>query len=221
MQHEDAPAAAGAGPLPALVFLHHGLGCAGTWRDFPDRLAERTGCGALVYSRFGSGASEPFGGALDVEFMRCEALTALPEILADRGIRDPILVGHSDGASIALIATGSGVVQPRGLAFLAPHVFVEGCTVETIAENKERFRSGDPAERLRRHHGENTESLFRRWTDVWLDPRFRAWNVESYLPEVTCPVLVVQGEDDEYRTLRQVDCPCTPSLGWRRSPGTS
>lgn len=185
------------------MFLHEGLGSAAQWRDFPARLAEATGHGALVYSRRGYGASAPLERAFDAKFMHHEALVVLPELLAAYGVSDPILVGHSDGASIALIHAAAGN-RVRALALEAPHVFVEPITVASIAATRERFETTDLAERMRRYHGANTEPTFRAWTDVWLSDEFRAWDIRDGLDRIDCPVLVVQGKDDEYGTLAQV-----------------
>ncbi len=185
------------------MFLHEGLGSAAQWRDFPARLAEATGCGALVYSRGGYGGSPPLERPFDTRFMHHEALVVLPGLLAAYGVRDPVLVGHSDGASIALIHAAAGH-RVRALALEAPHVFVEPITVESIAATRERFETTDLPERMRRYHGANTEPTFRAWTDVWLSDEFRRWDIRDGLERIECPVLVVQGEDDEYGTLAQV-----------------
>lgn len=196
------------GPVPAeaptLVFLHEGLGCLEQWRDVPAALVERTGCGALVYSRLGYGASDRFDEPRPVRFMHDEALVVLPRLLAQLQITRPVLVGHSDGASIAIVYAGArpGPVGPIVLA--APHVFVEDCTRESIARTRQMFETTDLRDRLARFHGLNTDSMVRRWTDAWLSPEFRDWNIEEYLPGIEVPTLVVQGRDDEYGTERQV-----------------
>jgi pimeloyl-ACP methyl ester carboxylesterase len=197
----------GPGPerAPTLVFLHEGLGSATLWRDFPDRVAAASGCGALVYSRQGYGASPPIAGPRAVRFMHDEALEVLPEVLASFGIESPILFGHSDGASIALIYAGARLGPVRGLVLEAPHVFVEPVCVESIARLAAAYETTDLGQRLARHHGANTDSMFRTWADVWLRPEFLGWNIEEYLSAIEAPVLVVQGEDDEYGTLAQVE----------------
>jgi pimeloyl-ACP methyl ester carboxylesterase len=190
---------------PTLVFLHEGLGSVSMWRDFPDKLAERTGCGALIYSRAGYGKSDPAPLPKPVRFMHDEA-EVLREVLTQAKIRDCILVGHSDGASIALIYAGS---QPaaglRGLILEAPHVFTEPHGLASIAKIGEVYRSSDLRDRLARHHGTNVDIAFRGWNDVWLHPEFRAWNIEEYLLQIMVPILILQGEDDEYGTWKQVE----------------
>jgi len=197
----------GPSPLhaPTLVFLHEGLGSISQWRDFPAALCSRTGCGGLVYSRQGHGRSDPLTGPRSVRFMHDEALTVLPRLLDDFQIKRPILIGHSDGASIALIYAGSDVGHPLALVLEAPHVFVEEMTVTRIAELRELYPKTDLRTRLERHHGGNVDTLFRYWTDVWLRPDFRAWNIERYVHSVDGPALVIQGKDDEYGTERQVE----------------
>ena len=196
----------GPGQAPTLVFLHEGLGCVTTWRDFPARLAAATACGALVYSRAGYGGSDPVPLPRPLRFMHDEALRSLPEVLGATGVREVVLVGHSDGASIALIHAGSGLGTPvRALALLAPHVFVEDLSVRSIAAAAEAFTAGDLRRALERHHGANVDVAFRGWNRAWLDPAFRDWNLEEYLPGIRVPVLLVQGQEDEYGTPRQLD----------------
>ena len=195
------------GEAPTLVFLHEGLGCVSMWRDFPARVAAATQCGALVYSRAGYGNSEPVTLPRPVSFMHDEALITLPEVLDATGVREAILVGHSDGGSIALIYAGSSAAagRGRGLILEAPHVFVEDVSVESIARAAAEYESGRLKRRLERHHGGNVECAFWGWNRVWLDPAFRSWNIETCLAGVRVPVLVIQGEEDEYGTLRQVE----------------
>jgi pimeloyl-ACP methyl ester carboxylesterase len=192
--------------LPKLIFLHEGLGCVSHWRDFPDQLAEMTGTEALIYSRTGYGRSSPVDLPRPVDFMDTEA-KILEKLLAAFNIGDFILIGHSDGASIALIFAGGGVHYGRlhGLVLEAPHVFVEQRCVESIRDITEKYRSTDLADRLRRHHGENTDCAFLGWSGVWLDPAFVSWNIEKYLSAVTVPTLLLQGDDDEYGSMRQID----------------
>jgi pimeloyl-ACP methyl ester carboxylesterase len=190
---------------PTLVFLHEGLGSLSQWRDFPDRLAAATGCGALVYSRAGYGKSDPVVLPRPIRFMHDEA-AVLPSVLGKAGIRQAILVGHSDGASISLIYAGSDpAVELLGLILEAPHVFAEPSGLESIARIREVYETSDLPERLAKHHGANTEIAFRGWNDVWLHPEFRAWNIEEFLPSIRVPILILQGEDDEYGTWKQIE----------------
>jgi pimeloyl-ACP methyl ester carboxylesterase len=231
---------------PTLVFLHEGLGCVAMWRDFPARLAAQTGRGALVYSRAGYGNSDPFELPRAVRFMHDEALVTLPQVLDALQIREAILVGHSDGGSIALIHAGadgkrnfhhedtkntktddnnrndskrndsssnkpsslSAKTLTRGLILEAPHVFVEEIGLDSIRAIAEEYCSEDQGgrlkQRLARYHGENADATFCGWNDVWLNPEFRSWNIEEYLPQISVPILLIQGEDDQYGTLDQV-----------------
>jgi pimeloyl-ACP methyl ester carboxylesterase len=193
---------AGAAERPVLVFLHEGLGSVSMWRDFPARVAHATGCDAIVYSRLGYGRSDPIAAPREVRYMHDEALAALPALLGAVGVRRPLLVGHSDGASIALIHAGAG--HPvAGLVLLAPHVMVEDLSIASIAAAKVAYESGDLRARLARHH-DDVDGAFRGWNDIWLHPDFRAWNIEGYLSGIRCPVLAIQGADDEYGTMEQV-----------------
>lgn len=189
---------------PVLVFLHEGLGSAGLWRDFPTALVRHTGCGALVYSRYGNGFSSPLRQPRTPRYMHDEALTALPELLKALGIGETILVGHSDGASIALIFAAAFPAAVRGLVLEAPHVFVEELSVRSIAAIKAPFESGDLRRRMERHHTD-AERTFYAWNDVWLSHAFRQWNVESEVARVRAPILAFQGADDEYGTFAQLD----------------
>jgi pimeloyl-ACP methyl ester carboxylesterase len=188
-----------------MVFLHAGLGSISQWRDFPAALSSRLGCGGLVYSRCGHGRSDALTAPRTTSFMHDEAIEVLPRLMEMFEIKRPIVVGHSDGASIALIYAGSGAGDPFALILEAPHVFVEDVTVNRIAELRDLYRTTDLRTRLARHHGQNVDTLFDYWTDVWLRPEFRRWNIEHYLPDVTCPTLILQGKQDEYGTDRQVN----------------
>jgi pimeloyl-ACP methyl ester carboxylesterase len=187
---------------PALVFLHEGLGSLAMWRDFPARVAHACGCDAVVYSRHGYGRSAPLEAPRGVRYLHDEALVALPDVLRAAGVVCPVLVGHSDGGSIALIHAGSG--HPvAGLVLLAPHVFVEDVSIASIAAAGRAFDRTDLRARLARYH-DDVDSAFYGWADIWLHPDFRAWNIEACLPRIACPVLAIQGEDDEYGTMEQV-----------------
>jgi len=190
---------------PALIFLHEGLGSIRQWRDFPARVAEATGRRALVYDRYGYGQSDILEEKRrKVTFMHDEAHGALPQLLAKLDIENPILVGHSDGASIALIHAGSGA-KVRGVAVMAPHVFIEKICLDSIVKAKRTFETTDLPERLGRYH-RDVRKTFYGWADVWLDPDFERWDIrDDYLPKVTSPVLAIQGYDDEYGTMAQLD----------------
>jgi pimeloyl-ACP methyl ester carboxylesterase len=195
---------AGRDLVPTLIFLHEGLGSVAQWRDFPRQLAAATGAPLLVYSRYGYGKSDPLGRDRAVDYMHVEALTVLPELRQKLALKEIVLVGHSDGASIALIHAGAGKWPVRGLIVEAPHVFVEDISVAGITAAKRAFETGDLSSRLARYHV-NAEAAFWGWNKIWLDPDFRAWNITEYLPGVRCPVLAIQGADDEYGTLAQLD----------------
>jgi len=209
----------GPGPeeAPTIVFLHEGLGCLAMWRDFPDRLAAATGCGALVYSRMGYGASDPVPGPRSVRFMHQEALEVLAAVIDRFQLQQVVLFGHSDGASIAVVYAGARPGAVRALVLEAPHVFVEPVCVESIARIAQAYGTTRLREKLGRYHGDNSDSMFQTWTDVWLRPEFRTWNIEEYLPSIESPVLVVQGENDEYGTIRQVEAVVTQVSGLTRS----
>ena len=185
-----------------LVLLHEGLGSVGLWRGFPAALAEATGRRVLVFSRFGHGRSEPPPEPRTPAFFHEEALDVLPALLPQLDAAGPILVGHSDGASIALIHAAYHPVT--GLALIAPHAFVEDVTVEEIARTRDLFEDGGLRERMARYH-DDPDAAFRGWSDVWLDPAFREWNIESDAQGVTAPTLLIQGSDDAYGTLDQID----------------
>jgi len=201
------------GAEPVLVFLHEGLGSIRQWRDFPRKVAAATGCRALIYDRYGYGNSdvlaEPRAG---VRFMHDGALRELPALLRALRVENPILVGHSDGASIALIYAGSFPV--RGLVVMAPHVFVEEFNLGSIRKITASFETSGLMEGLAKYH-RDAASTFRLWSGAWLDPEFLRWNIEEYLPGIGCPLLAIQGESDEYGTMaqleaiaRQVQGPC-------------
>jgi pimeloyl-ACP methyl ester carboxylesterase len=188
------------------VFLHEGLGCVEMWKDFPERAAEATGWGALAFSRAGYGKSDPCALPRPLGFMHIEGLVTLPRVLDAAGIRLAVLVGHSDGASIALINAG-GLRDERilGLVLMAPHVLVEPVTVESIRAAGEAYEKTDLRQRLSRYHGDNVDCAFLGWNRAWLHPLFLSWNLEIFLPGIEVPVLLIQGEEDNYGTALQLE----------------
>jgi pimeloyl-ACP methyl ester carboxylesterase len=195
----DVPGDDGRAPL---VLLHEGLGSVGLWRGLPGLLAAATGRRVIAFSRFGHGRSEPPAAPRTEAFFHQEALEVLPAVLSTLRAERPLLVGHSDGGSIALIA--GGVLPVTGIVVLAAHVFVEQLTVTEIARVRVAFVDGELRERMSRHH-DNPDAAFWGWCDVWLDPAFRAWSLDAEAARVTAPTLVIQGSEDPYGTLAQVD----------------
>jgi pimeloyl-ACP methyl ester carboxylesterase len=197
------------GPLPheapTLIMLHEGLGSVGQWADFPDRLATATNTGVFVYSRAGYGQSSPVPLPRPRTYMHDEALRVLPELLDAIGFRRGILIGHSDGASIATIYAG-GVQDHRirGVSLIAPHFVVEDVSVASIAAAKQEYASTDLRDKLARWH-KHVDVAFRGWNEAWLDPEFRKWDISESLAYIRVPVQIVQGEADQYGTLRQVE----------------
>jgi pimeloyl-ACP methyl ester carboxylesterase len=190
---------------PVLVFLHEGLGSVRQWRDFPARVASATGCRAFVYDRYGYGQSDVLQEPRrTVRFMHDEALKSFPELRERLGLNDCILVGHSDGASIALIHAGAGH-QARGVAVMAPHVFIEDICLSSIEKAKEAFETTDLAVKLGRYH-RDARRTFYGWADVWTEENFKRWDIrDEYLTAIRAPVLAIQGYDDEYGTMAQLD----------------
>src|SRR4051812_4322360 len=190
---------------PTLVFLHEGLGSIRQWRDFPAKVAAAINRRALVYERYGYGQSDVLQEKQrTIRFMHDEALAALPDLLTALRIENPILVGHSDGASIALIHAGAGHAV-RGVVAMAPHVFIEPECLKSIDKAAHAFETSDFAQKLGRYH-RDARKTFYGWADVWLDPGFKGWDIrDDYLPNITAPVLAIQGYDDEYGTMAQLD----------------
>ena len=190
---------------PTLVFLHEGLGSIRQWRDFPARVVAATGCRALAYDRYGYGQSDVLTEPRRrVRFMHDEALAALPELRAALGLEHVILIGHSDGASIALIHAGAGH-RVRGVVAMAPHVFIEPVCLSSIREATESFETTDLPVRLGRYH-RNARKTFYGWADVWSEDNFKHWDIrEEYLHNIHCPVLAIQGFEDQYGTMAQLD----------------
>ncbi|MGH7551709.1 MAG: alpha/beta fold hydrolase [Longimicrobiales bacterium] len=186
-----------------MVFLHEGLGSVALWRDFPAKVARRLGAPAFVYSRFGYGRSDGLKERRTPRFMHEEALDVLPRLLDRFGIDRPLLVGHSDGASIALIHAALSGRPVAGLVCMAPHVFVEPVCVESIARIRETYRTTDLRERLARYHA-RVDDAFLGWADIWLEPEFLNWSIEDLLDRIAQPMHLIQGRDDEYGTLAQL-----------------
>jgi pimeloyl-ACP methyl ester carboxylesterase len=188
---------------PTLVFLHEGLGSVAMWRGFPAQVALATGCRSIIYSRHGYGQSDLLAAPHATDYMHREARVALPDLLAALQVEHPVLFGHSDGGSIALIHAGSD--HPvSGLILMAPHCFVEDISIASIAAAKRAAETTDLLARLARYH-RDPHKTFYGWNDIWLHPDFRSWNIEHVLPSIRCPVLAMQGIDDEYGTLAQVE----------------
>lgn len=189
---------------PVIVLLHEGLGCISMWKDFPQQVATATGLPCLVYSREGYGSSSRFRAPRQIDYLHHEALVVLPEVLQRFAIERPLLLGHSDGASIALIYAGANLAPVSGVIAMAPHVFVEEITLEGIREARQVYLNSDLPQRLERYH-RDVEGVFWAWNNTWLSPEFRDWNIENYLPSISAPVLVLQGADDQYGSQAQLD----------------
>ncbi len=190
---------------PTIVFLHDSLGCIELWRDFPQKLAGAADCNFLVYDRLGYGKSDPAPtNERSNNYMELEA-DFLNELLTKLQLKDVVLFGHSDGGSIALIAAGKYPENIQAVIAEAAHIFVEDITLEGIDYAKSSYESLNMAERLAKYHGDKVDFVFSAWTETWMKPEFRSWNIEHFLPNISCPVLFIQGEDDEYGSLDQVN----------------
>jgi pimeloyl-ACP methyl ester carboxylesterase len=190
-----------------VVLLHEGLGSVSMWKDFPAKLCAALGMRGLVYSRPGYGRStpRPAGERWPVDFMHFQATEVLPALLEALGVPPhPWLFGHSDGGSIALLHAAAFPDAPAGVVALAPHLFVEDVSVTSIAQARTAYLTTGLRERLARYH-DDPDSAFFGWNDIWLDPAFRAWNVEPEIERIRCPLLAIQGEDDEYGTMAQIE----------------
>ncbi len=197
------------GPLrpgaPVLVFLHEGLGSIELWGGFPAELCARTGLDGFIYDRLGHGRSDPLPSAqADPGHMHVEARTRLPVLLARNRITRCILIGHSDGGSIGLIYAAENPQHVQGIITQAAHVFVDHVTLDGVRRTAAAYARGELKNKLARYHGNNTDTLFRRWSDTWRSPAFADWNLEAFLPRITCPVLAIQGREDEYGLPSQV-----------------
>lgn len=192
---------------PELLFLHEGLGSVSLWRDFPTRLAQASGCRTVVYSRHGHGRSSPFPAAHDVRFMHREALEVVPTLRAALELARPLLIGHSTGASMALIHAGHAQAEGwplAGVVAMAPLCFVEDSNLESIRNMQDVFRTTDLPEKMARHH-DDAAAVFWSWNNIWLDPAFYAWSIEADMAGICCPVLAVLGGKDEYSSMRQIE----------------
>lgn len=187
---------------PPLVLLHEGLGSVGLWRGFPEALATATGRRTVAFSRYGHGQSDPPSKPRTPAFMHEEAREVLPALLEALAIADPVLVGHSDGASIALIYAAEHPIA--AVVAIAPHVFVEDMSLREIERARDVYLNGGLRERMARHH-RDPDAAFFGWNDVWLDPAFPQWSIADLLPRVTCPLLLIQGERDQYGTMAQLE----------------
>jgi pimeloyl-ACP methyl ester carboxylesterase len=190
---------------PPVVFLHEGLGSVSLWKDFPERLCRAHGLSGLVFSRYGYGRStaRPHDERWPLDFMEQQAWEVVPALLARLGLVKPWLFGHSDGASIALLLAARHGGLLGGVIVAAPHILVEDVSIASIAEARAAYLAGPLRERLARHHAD-VESAFWGWNDVWLDPAFRSWDIRAEVARIGVPLLAIQGEDDEYGTLEQV-----------------
>jgi pimeloyl-ACP methyl ester carboxylesterase len=192
------------GSINTIVFLHDSLGCVTLWRDFPQKMAEAAHADAFIYDRLGYGNSAPFSSALrQINYMETEA-DLLINLLDEYNITNPILFGHSDGGTIALLAAAKYPDKIKAVITEGAHVFVEEETLDGILQAKEQYRTTNFKERLEKYHGTKTQALFDAWTETWLSPAYRDWNIEHFLAQIICPVLVIQGVEDEYGTAAQV-----------------
>jgi pimeloyl-ACP methyl ester carboxylesterase len=190
---------------PTIVMLHEGLGSAALWGDFPERLQAATGAGVFAWSRAGYGASSPANLPRPMDYMHVEALEVLPQLLDAIGFRRGLLLGHSDGGSIAAIYAGAHQDhRVQGVALIAPHFVVEDVSVASIAEIKTAYETTSLKAKLARGH-RDVDNAFYGWSGTWLDPRFRDWDISEYLAYIRVPVAIIQGADDQYGTVRQIE----------------
>lgn len=189
---------------PTLIFLHDSLGCIALWRDFPMKLGQELNCNVIVYDRMGYGKSGPFMSNIrGLDYMEIEA-DILNDLMVSWGIENAVLFGHSDGGSIALLMAAKYPDKIKGVISEGAHVFVEDITIKGIEQAVELYKKTDLKARLTKYHGKKTEAMFMAWSKTWLREDFKDWNIESYLKKIFCLVLVIQGEEDEYGTLKQV-----------------
>ena len=190
---------------PTIIFLHDSLGCIQLWRDFPEQLGAMSYCNVLIYDRQGYGKSCPFSySERDLNYLEIEA-DLLNELIVYWNIDNAILFGHSDGGSIALLTAAKYPSHIKGIITVGAHVFVEEVTIKGINEAIDLYHNTDLKSKLEKYHGTNTESMFWAWAKTWTTDEFKHWNIEHFLPLITCPALIIQGDDDEYGTLKQVE----------------
>jgi len=189
---------------PYLLFLHEGLGCIEFWRDFPETLCRATGLNALLYDRVGHGGSSALDGPRPLDYLNREALYILPALITRMRLDRPVLIGHSDGGTIALIYGACFPDGPGAIITEAAHVYVEPVTVKGIRQTVAQYRSGRLKAALMKYHGDQTDTLFRAWADIWLSPTFFNWNIEHLLPLIQAPALAIQGRQDQYATSEHV-----------------
>ncbi|MCF8482554.1 MAG: alpha/beta hydrolase [Rhodospirillum sp.] len=202
---------------PVLVFLHEGLGCIRMWKDFPERLCRATGLRGFLYERQGFGGSDPIPvGPRPLDYLHTEGEQVLPQVLDQVGIRprQHILIGHSDGGTIALLFAAARPMEPLAAITEAAHVFVEDVTIAGVLEAKTAWETTNLRDRLAHYHGENVDGAFHGWNTTWLTPPFKGWTMVDELPAIRCPLLVIQGEEDEYGTQMQVE----EILRWSSGP---
>lgn len=188
-----------------MVFLHDSLGCVALWRDFPLQLAQACGMNVLVYDRRGYGVSAPFAGEPRTKDYLDDEADILMELLAQNNIHKALLFGHSDGGTIALFAAAKYPAQILAVLSEGAHVFVEDLSLDGILNTKDQYRNSNLKQRLEQYHCEKTEALFLAWAETWLSPAFRNWNMDSFLPAIQCPVMVIQGTEDEFGSIAQVE----------------
>jgi len=198
---------------PTIVFLHDSLGSVQLWRDFPEKLAEATQCNFLIYDRLGYGKSFPMTThKRENNYMELEA-DLLNDLLSELNINDAILFGHSDGGTIALITASKYSEKVKALICEAGHIFVEDITVQGVKDALNAYRTTNLQERLQKYHGDKVDTIVKAWTEIWLSDQFKTWNIEPLLKNIACPLLFVQGENDEYGSLDQVDKTVTQVSG--------
>lgn len=198
---------------PVIIFLHESLGCIELWKNFPVKLAKAAECNVLVYDRQGYGKSDPFNNVKrNKNYLETEA--DFLKLLIDKlGIKNTVLFGHSDGGTIALLTAAEYPEIISAVITEGAHVFVEEITLNGIRQAVENYRNSNLNEKLAKYHGDKSEAVFNEWTDIWLSDEFRDWNIEKYLSKIKCPALIIQGEEDEYGSLKQVDAVINQSSG--------